>query len=259
MLCEDPLVEWYRAQGYCVVRSPRDDVEPLLLLEGDRRVVRRIGTLADETVAGPQLPEVRSSRLQMGAVDRSDDLKVSVAIPILQGVLTAMGVAPSATVAYEHSRSLRFAVSDVEERSVELGAFYRYLEAAPVMRSTTVQELAVQERLFVITASLWARQINVLVTDGVVEESALEDKVLHGSVEVTYDRAAKNRVSYRGRARMAFAFKAVQLTTDSGRLKAKHVAGRTYQLRPGSPPPPALLRMSDQLIDLDVEPGRAHE
>jgi hypothetical protein len=56
MWCSDPWVEHMKGYGYSIVRLPKADVKPLLLLSSQGKILDRLGDLTTVFVAGGNIP-----------------------------------------------------------------------------------------------------------------------------------------------------------------------------------------------------------
>jgi hypothetical protein len=228
VICSDPLVEFLKAQGYCVVRVPRADLRPLQLLAKQDGALERIGDL-DQALAPGEAPAPEVSvavPLPTLSGRRTGTLSAGIGLSLLGDAFRAVGAAPpSLGVSFQPGTTMSLAFDGVTEDRVDLVSLDRYLAAADVRPgSPTVSALLDSDDVYVITTVVRCRRLLVSArrSDGGSVALAVPD--LQGTVDVggTFSVRAEGdtEVAYEGRTPVAFGFKAVRLRYQDGQYVA---------------------------------------
>src|ERR1700694_4852283 len=106
--CSDPLIQYLKSFGYCVVRLPKADVKPLQILCKRGNGLDRLGELTTVLQAGPSVPlppiheGIPTANI---AAQRTSEISTGIGLSILGGILSAMGVArPGLATTYRQNK-----------------------------------------------------------------------------------------------------------------------------------------------------------
>jgi hypothetical protein len=228
-MCRDPFLSCLEAFGYCVVRLPRADLEPLQLLLRAGDDLERLGHLSSVLVPGPHVGLPRVSRNRPAASisgRRTGSLDVGVGLSLLGGVVAAMGGSQiGLDDTYRAAHTITFEFRDVMEDSVELVDLDQYLADARVNRqSAHVETLLDADRLYVTTAVVKSRSLTVEARDEdgtavSVHVPALQ-QLAGGQVSVSLAGDNSSAIVYAGTTPLGFGFRAVRLFYEDGRYGA---------------------------------------
>jgi hypothetical protein len=225
-MCRDPFLSCLEDFGYCVVRLPDADLDPLQLLLRRGDDMERLGRLSTVLVPGPHVALPHVTRGQPAASisgRRTGHLDVGVGLSLLGGVIAAMGGSQiGIDDTYRAAHTITFKFRDVIEDSVEPAALDQWLADASISRrSVHVGSLLEAGDVYATTAVIRSRSLTVEARDEQgatlsVQVPALEH-VANG--RLTVSQAADNTaaVVYSGKTPLAFGFRAVRLFYDDGR------------------------------------------
>lgn len=228
-MCHDPFLSCLEAFGYCVVRLPLADLDPLQLLLRSGADLERIGRVSALLAPGPHASLPRVARGRPTATisgRRTGELDAAVGLSLLGGVVAAMGGSQiGLDETYRSARTVTFEFRDVTEDSVEVVALDKYLADAHVNRmSACAGALLDADRLYATTAVIRSRSLAIEARDERGASVSLEvpalQEVAGGRVTVSQSGGGSSAVVYTGAAPLAFGFRAVRLFYDDGRYSA---------------------------------------
>jgi len=228
-MCHDPFLSCLEASGYCVVRLPAADLEPLQLLLRIDDDLERLGRLSTVIAPGPHvgLPRVTRNRPAASISGRrTGDLDVGVGLSLLGGVIAAMGGSQiGLDDAYRAARTITFEFRNVAEDDVEVAALDQYLAGARVNRlSAHVAALLDTGDLYVTTAVVKSRSLTVEARDEDGVSVSLQVPTLQqlagGRVAIGLAESGSSAIAYTGETPLAFGFRAVRLVYEEGRYCA---------------------------------------
>src|SRR5256885_5879483 len=221
----DPALTYLKQYGYSVVRLPRADITPLLLLAPEGKSLNRLGAVHSLFQAGVvQLPEVKENT---PAADIKGSIKTTVSLglglSLLGNFLQAMGgKAFGLDVAYKKANQVTFEFSALLSDSIEVTDLDKFLNTAEVdHNSRHVAELLEGDEVYVVTTTLKTKQFTVdAQADGGVKVAVSIPsikQIVGGDVSVTRDSSNDSKVGYVGSALLVFGFSAVRLEYQNGR------------------------------------------
>ncbi len=224
MLCTDPLLTLLKDQGYCVIRLPKADVAPLLILSRQGNELDRLGELSAVLQAGKNvpLPPVRHTETATISGKRTGEIGVGLGISILGSYIGAMGGSVlGLDLKYQQASTLSFEFSEVSEDSIEVVRLDQYLSDADVSPfSRHVAELLDADEIYVTTAVLKSQQFTV---EGKTEDGAgvgLKvpeiQGIVGGNLQVSGKEEVTSKIVYRGKVPLSFGFQAVRLIYENG-------------------------------------------
>jgi hypothetical protein len=244
MFCQESATSYLRALGYCVVRFPKSDVLPLLLLAKSGRMLDRFGRL-DTVLVGDgsvPLPQIQANLPVANISGRSSSaLRLGIGLSILGDVLSAMGASPlGLEAAYGKASRISFEFRDVVEDRVEVAALDRYLSAADLNTHTTnAARLLESDDLYVVTSTLKTDKVLVKAWDS--HERAVDldlsavQQVVGGQIGVSVSGEQEQLITYAGPARLVFAFQACRVRYVDGDYRSLAPANRVSMRGVGSP------------------------
>ncbi|MGE0592424.1 MAG: hypothetical protein AB7G23_09485 [Vicinamibacterales bacterium] len=225
----DPALTYLKSFGYSVVRLPRADIRPLLVLvlEGNR--LSRLGDLA--TVLQPggtiALPTVKQDVPAANiAGQKSRDLSFGVGLSILGNIIGAMGGSKlGLDVAYKNAKSISFEFSDVLADDVDLISLDQFLTDADVNPfSTHVSRLLESDAVYVTSGVIKTKKfiIDARTSDGTSVDVQIPEiqNLVGGNVKVGTSGESASKVVYESAVPLAFGFQAARLYYEEGRYTA---------------------------------------
>jgi len=215
------LVSVLKDRGYLIVRLPRGDIAPLLLIrKGDDGNFERVGQLADGFVPGEDIavPAVRSD-IPVADLDgkRTSDLEVGADVDLIGSLVGALGGSDIGLEAqYRQGSKFSLSIHNVREDAVDPLDIDQYLVDAKVHPKTRAFAQWVEDdKIYVI--------ISILKSDQFVTEATKEDgqalklevpviqNIVGGEVAVQRSASSESVLTYKGKVPVTFGFQAVQL------------------------------------------------
>lgn len=225
MLCNDPLINFLKDDGYNVVRLPRVDIHPLQILCQQGRDFRNLGEITTLLVTGPAVPAPQITENQAVANisgKRTSDLSIGLGLSILSSIISTLGGSKlGLDLTYKRARSISFEFRDVFEDKIEIAQLDQCLADADISPySRYVADLLEADELYVINTTIKSRKITVEAkkSDNValtVDIPAIQG-ALGGNVKVSGQGEKSSIVTYEGNVPLVFGFQAVQLFFDRG-------------------------------------------
>ncbi len=229
-LCKDPALTYLNRLGYNVVRLPRAGIAPMDVLGREDGRVERLGDLDQiwsSTLPMPQPKPAEPASSINGK--QTEDLKLSIGMRILEGILAGMGAAvPQLKFAYQHARSVQFTFAQVHLISVDPFNLGRYLAAGDLdSRNPFVAHYFDDEgcEAFVITEVLRSDTFTLIAKDEKGAEAGVDVPVIQravgAKVSVSYSGSRTTELVYKGQEPLAFGFKAFGIDYVDGSWRVR--------------------------------------
>jgi hypothetical protein len=228
-MCHDPFLSCLAAFGYCVVRLPMADLDPLQLLLRAGDDLDRLGSLPTVLEPGPHVGIPRAARgVPAPSISggRTGRLDLGVGLSLLGGVVAAMGGSKvGLDEAYRAAHTLTFEFTDVTEDRVEIVDLDQYLTDARISRrSSHVAALLEAGEVYATTAVVRSRSLTVEARDengaSVSVQLPVLQQVAGGRLSVNQSGTGASTVVYAGDTPLGFGFRAVRLFYEDGRYCA---------------------------------------
>ncbi len=225
MRCNDPFLSYLKTFGYCVVRLPKADINPLQIHAKRGNTLERLGELTTlfQTGSNISLPSMRKNTLSADiSGKRTSDLSIGLGLSLLESILGAMGgLSFDLHTKYQQASSIVFGFHDVLEDKIELAELDQYLADADVNPfSRYVGELLDADNVYVTTATIKSRKFTVEAkkSDSTTLDLSIPtiQEIVGGSVKVSGQADITSKLTYEGSVPLIFGFKAVQLFYDRG-------------------------------------------
>jgi len=228
--CKDPSLAALKSVGYNVVRLPRVDLLPtqLLVAQGDR--LHRLGELRTVFVANPEVTDVPPiSADQPGpniSGTKSADVDIGTGLNILGGLISALGGSTlGLSLSYSRARSIQFEFTDTIENHTETAALDVFLASSKIHEyAVSARQMLDSDRVYVVTATLKSRSINVVAKDEHKNALAIDvptiQNAIGGNLKVDNSGASSTTLTYQGAIPLVFGFQAIRLDFDQGRYRA---------------------------------------
>lgn len=227
MFCSDPAVNYLKGIGYNVIRLPRADFEPLLVLSqqgGDDLSVD--GPLGGIMSAPGGLPPVTQGVVAADINgNKSSDLKIDLGLSILSGILSALGAGKIGLNAeYSNAATIQFQFSDVTIDGINRTDLDKFLDIASLSSGPGIQRLLDADKAYIVTSIIKSPTISVIAKDkngaSVGVDVPIIQNAVGGKVDVQTSAGADQTVTYKGKTPVAFGFQAVQLIYANGKYQS---------------------------------------
>jgi hypothetical protein len=224
----DPALTYLKQYGFSVVRLPRADLPPGLLLEREGRELLDLGGLETVFLKGDTEPPPvrRDEPAAQFSGEIKTTLSVGVGLSLLEQFLRAFGGSTVGIEAqFQDAKSLTFEFDEVFTDSIEPAALEQFLARADVdPRSINARRLLDEDKVYVVTRTLKAKRF---LLEGRRENQrgvevnvpAIGD-IVGGEVKVAAAGQSKSKVSFAGGDRLVFGLQAVRLIYEDTRFVA---------------------------------------
>ena len=222
-LCsDDPVVSELRAIFKAnILRVPEERIAPLSVLCSSRDEVRFLGTvgsLLDGTPFEQPIADFKESEMASLVNRRSRSVDAEIALQVLSGFLDGMGgtLSPKLSSKLREKRTLRFHFPSVRRRYVEIARIGQLLAGRAFDRSNLLSETLLDPRTSVrlIDSVITSSEFEIETGDGgeaglELDAGLLKQLLMEAKVDVVAKDA--NRLAFRSRRRMTFAFTCVNV------------------------------------------------
>jgi hypothetical protein len=224
----DPFVNALKSFGYNIVRLPKADIQPLLLLSKNGDNLDRLGTVTKlltpgETIAAPKITADVSAANLNGS--RTGSMKIGLGLSILGNIIGAMGGNMGVEAQYQQAKSAVFEFQSVLQDQIDIVELDQYLGDADINpASVFVSKLLDADKLYVVTATIKSSKFGFEAKTSSGAEVKVNvpviQQVVGGNVTVGGDSATTSKLTYEGKIPLIFGFQAVQLFFDNGKYTA---------------------------------------
>jgi len=211
--------------GYGTIALPREGVKPLLMLIKRDGRLTPLGPVASTFLPGASpLPTAvrRAAAAISGSKSKNVDAKIGISL--LGTVIGALaGSSLGLDVAYKNAKKVQFEFGEVTEESIDLSALDQYLSSGSVGpgAGNFVKEALERDEVYVIVATLDARQISVAATGegsvGVTVDVPVIQQIVGAKVAVSSGGASSSKLTYTSTTTpLSFGLKVVRLVFKDG-------------------------------------------
>lgn len=230
----DPFVNALKSFGYNIVRLPKADIQPLLLLSKNGDNLDRLGAVTKlltpgEAISAPKVSTDTPAANINGS--RTGNMKIGIGLSILGNVIGAMGGTLGVEAQYQQAKSAVFEFQSVLQDQVDIIELDQYLGDADINpASVFVSQLLDADKLYVVTATIKSTKFTFEAkrsdgTDVKVDIPVIQ-QIVGGNVKVGNESDVASKITYEGKIPLIFGFQAVQLFFEDGRYTAiKHASG----------------------------------
>lgn len=221
---KDPALTYLSSFGYNVIKLPKSDFSPLMVLARSNKSLQRVGQLTSVFKPGASpLPTISANNAAASiSGQRSSDLKVGIGLSILGGLISALGGSTlGLSASYQKARTIAFELADVVEDRVDFGQLDAFLADADGQPfSPTISRLLEDDEIFVTTAVL--RSNKVLVEGktegghGLALDIPIVQQAVGGKLELKLASGSQSKIYYEGDQPLAFGFQAVRVIMENG-------------------------------------------
>lgn len=221
--CDDPALTYLNRIGYNVIRLPRTGMDPLQVLGCERgKSPEPLGTLRTVWSSQIAVPPVQEGDAASVSGQSTNEIKLSVGLKILEGVLGAMGASvPQVKTSYSRAKTVRFEFKDPQIRKIDPLIVGNYLAAGDLKDNNPVVERYLfedQTQAFIVTEVLYSKSIRVVALESSsvgaeVDVKAVQDSI-GANVDVKSNSSDEGDLVYTGKSALAFGYKAHEIAFD---------------------------------------------
>lgn len=223
MFCTDPYLALLKTQGYNVVRLPRADFPPLLLLadEGGKDLAR-MGHLT-ELLTGADAPAIKADTRAAGiSGKRTAEMNIGVGLNLLGTLIGAMGGSNiGLDTQFKSAASAVFEFPDVLADDVSVVQLDQYLGKARINpASRYLKGLLDWDDLFVVTGTIKSTRFTIDVGSEQKADVGLKvpaiQQLVGADIKVTGAAGSAAKLSFEGKEPLVFGFQARRLVFEDG-------------------------------------------
>lgn len=223
----DPVLNLLKDFRYNVVRLPRTNIKPLQILQKEGNDLIFLGNASNLFTAGATPPPQISPDDPAGFINgqRSRDLKISVGLNILGGIIGAMGGSKlGLTAKYNQASTASFEFADVQVNNINTIELTQYLTGAKINANVgPPAQLLEADKLYIITSTVKSKKFTMEAKKSSGEALDVDVPVIQqavgGSVGVSKASSSSSKVTYEGPTPLVFGFQAIRLIFDKGVFK----------------------------------------
>jgi len=226
-MSSDPILSLLKDFRYNVVRLPRTNIKPLQMLQKEGNDLIFIGNASNLFTAGATpLPQI-SPDDPAGFINgkRSRDMKISVGLNILGGIIGALGGSKlGLTAKYNQASTAAFEFDDVQVNNIDTIELSKYLTGAKVNTNVGPPATLLEaDKLFIITSTVKSKKFTMEAKKSNGQALEVDVPVIQqavgGSVGVSKAGDSSSKVTYSGQTPLVFGFQAIRLVFDKGVFK----------------------------------------
>src|SRR5688500_4474455 len=154
----DPFVNSMKSFGYNIVRLPKADIQPLLLLSKTGDNLDRLGAVTKLLTPGDTIPAPKIIADTPAANingTRTGSMKIGIGLSILGNIIGAMGGNLGVEAQYQQAKSAVFEFQSVFEDKIEVIELDQYLGDADINpASVFVRQLLDADKLYIVTSTI---------------------------------------------------------------------------------------------------------
>jgi hypothetical protein len=224
----DPILQLLKDFAYAVVRLPRENIRPLLVLEKQGNDLTVLGELTDLFSAGTgSIPSVGPDQ-QAAFINgkRTRALDINVGLSLLGGIIGAMtGSKLKLDAAYKKASNLTFEFEDVKVSEVSQLALNKFISGTkpdPTVGKGILKALE-DDRLYVITSVVKSKKFKTEATQSsgasVGVDIPVVKEMVSGAVQIKSEGTSDSKVTYEGQVPLVFGFQAACMEFEKGVFK----------------------------------------
>jgi hypothetical protein len=224
----DPALTYLKQYGYSVVRLPRGDIKPLLLVERDGRELSQLGPV--DTVFIPTSKPLPKIRRDVPAADIKGSIKTTLSLglglTLLKNFLAAFGATGAGLdLAYSKAKTVTFEFTSLLSDTINITELDQFLATAEEdLSSRHLATLLEADAVYCVGTTLKSKSflVDAAADSGTklkLDIPAIQQAV-GAKVEVGSTSNSTSKVSYGGSDLLVFGIQAIQLFFDQGKYRA---------------------------------------
>jgi len=222
MLFKDKLVSDLNRLGWSVVRLPRENINPLLVLSKSNGYLETLGELSDFVIEDqPKPPEIiRDQAVADISVLETDKFELGTGLKFLEKFISLVGASGLGLEAsFKNAKSIRFVYQNVLTDFVHPAKIAKYLlSVTPDVSSLLIEHIDEEGEAYIITDTLKSNTFGIVAYDEKgakidLDISALK-QFLSATPHIEVSKDGKAVVSFKGDKFLRFAFKAISVWVE---------------------------------------------
>jgi hypothetical protein len=223
MFCTDPYITLLKSSGYNVVRLPRGDFSPLLLLaEEGGKDLNRMGSIKD-LLTGARAPVIKANTPAASiSGKRTGTINIGIGLNLLGTIIGAMGGTQiGLDTQFKNTSSIAFEFPEVFADDVDVTKLDLYLGKAQInSASRTLARLLECDALYVVTGTVKAKKFSIDTATGGSAGAGVNvpvvQQIVGANITVSGEAASARRLLFEGQSPLTFGFQARRLVYSGG-------------------------------------------
>lgn len=244
-MCNDAVLKDLNNLGYNMVRLPRENINPLLVITKSNSNLVVLGKISDFVTEKMSEPPEISQDQSVAEISslKTGKLKLGVGLSFLKEFLSSIGAAEVGLKAsFKNAYFIQFVYQNVLTDSVYPTAIGKYLSSvSPDITGILIDNIDNEGESYIITDTLKSNFLSIVAYDSKgmkldLDISALQ-QLLNATPKFEFIKDKRNAISFKGEEFLRFAFKAIAVWVEIKNGKAR------FRLsRPGGPTRGSLLK-----------------
>lgn len=234
-MCKDVSVNYLNSVGYNVIRLPREGIEPLSVLSGEKSRLELLGPIQSIMLEADQPPAISSGQAADINGKRTSKFDLSFGLKLLEKLLEALG-APSAglDIGYKRAQKIEFEFKNVQFSKVDVLKLGEFLtKGTPNVFGDLMESLNDEGEAYVITEVIKSNTFTTSAYDNSgtnvgINLAGIKD-VLGASAKVDVSQEGESKATFKGDKLLSFGFKAspiwIQTINGDARFRFKRPVG----------------------------------
>lgn len=230
MICRDDSVNYLNRVGYNVIKLPKENIKPLLVIGGDEKGLNVLGPLTDFVLQAQYTPDVVCEAEAPNITGKkSNKLDLGLGLDLMSRLLSAMGAASGGiNLQYQRADKIQIVFENVLSDYVYPTEIDKYLlSGKPKTKSLLADWIDEDGEAYIITGTIKSKSFGVIAYDQSgqsleVDVTGIQD-LLGVSGKVNLSRESSNKILYQGEKLLVFGFQAISFSIqqDDGVPKFK--------------------------------------
>jgi hypothetical protein len=228
MFCKDDSLTYLNHLGYNIVRLPRENIIPLLVIAGEKDGLEALGPLSDFVLNGQPFSEViYNEKIPDIASKKTNKLDLALGLDAMNRLLSAMGaVSGGLNLNYQKAVQIQILFNDVLSDYVYPTTIENYLSSNRPKNDSLLKEwVDKKDEAYIITRTIKSKSFGVVAYDksGYPIEIDINgiQNLLGGSGKINCSKEGENTIKYQGKKYLVFGFQAISFSIKEDKESAK--------------------------------------
>ncbi len=228
MWCKDKSVSHLNELAWNVVRLPRENINPLLVLSKSKGYLETLGELSDFVIEDqPKPPEiVRDQAVAEISIRETNKFELGTGLQLLKRFLSLVGASGlELEASFKNAKSIQFVYQNVLTDFVHPAKIAKYLLSVTPDVNILLEHIDEEGEAYIITDTLKSNAFGIVAYDEKgakidLDISALK-QLLSATPHIEVSKDGNKVVSFKGNKFLRFAFKAISVWVEIKDGKAK--------------------------------------